>query len=222
MEVAEPYLNPCEHPSLGDRQRWSSEVLWVFRFTPSYDIAEIGWRKMCDGSPQRRFYFACCDGLVSEQSWFEIPGTNPKQYYEPIVGATYEVSLAFEPATVMTGTWKGHISGPDLPVDGKEKVQEGEDFGRYLQVGGENLFLQNDMGVAGHLDTRYVLSDSSVQHTMWGQSGVERFQTLNRYFIGAGKNPGASGKTFYQNYSDIHSLYTPTPVATTDHCAPGW
>ncbi len=207
MEVAEPYLNPCS--GLVPRERWSANVLWAFALDEDGGldgVAEIGWRKICTSSgPKKVFFFAVSRvGIVNDGDY--VSGFTPQ------VGATYEFTL--KAANDGSGKWTGLITGPGLG-DGiqHEKVLSGFDHAMFVEAGGENYHLMNDMGVVGHKDVRFKLS-SGVQKTLISEPFKLRMEAP-RYDIVAAHN-------YFQTRSDIHIGATPTPVASTDECAPGW
>lgn len=238
MEVSDPYLNPC--PSNGywfASQVHSSGVLWAWTTPPGesgpyLDLAEIGWRKICNGqqAPVFRWYFSCCNGNVSSfGSYFTDHSTG--EYLSAIPHQSYTVALTFvsHNSDLSRGRWFGVVIGPGIP--GGSAYMASEQYitaegARFMAVGGETRYLSDDMGVSGFRDPRYVLSTSpTVLREMYGNPDVSLNPIPNRYFISGATSGfvGGAGKG-YQVFSDIHSptFPTPTAVVTTTACSPGW
>jgi hypothetical protein len=238
MEVAMPYLNPCTDargtPVTSDRLVWSGQTLWIFTTHLVYhselhtyirepdQIVETGWKRVCDNGCINIFFFACCNGDAGRSSWLINEHVNPPQYYHPVTGGTYQVALEYKqdcdnakPGD-QTG-WCVLITGPGLPETGIADVSRTSALtaGEIVEVGGEARDDVHDMGVSGSLDPRYLAS--GVYKTMWGGNVVLQDESP-RYVI----TTGSHSKNYFQAYSDIHAGNTPTAVATTGVCSPGW
>lgn len=225
MNIARPYLNPCTSPRVVDQQRWSSNVMWIVSEDRSETI-EIGWRRVCTPyGPESRFFFACCNGTVTDSDYWRHPET--EEIVEAVSGATYTFTIAFLEDEGDKGIWLGEVNGPGLPngrLTGEiDLTNVAGDFpgGPSLEVGGENMYKSNDMGVTYFTAPRYLFaSDSGVTpRLMIGDPDVEMhpggWAPTERYQI---FDDGEA----YSIFTDIHVGPTPTPVAITDHCGVGW
>jgi|GEM_PF-3874260 hypothetical protein len=209
VEVADPWINNCEYYD----ELWSSEVMWLVDGT-SDEWLEIGWRRECtvlDG-PFTYMYYA--RGNLDNNG---NPHGFPSRFYyrstsAPVVvypGERVEVSIERLGPSTEEGydRWQFKVGRADA-VPGK--VTMPDTFAPTLiQVGGEVLSDMHDLGVAGHLETRYRLSNGT-QKFLYDQTLADS-QYYPRYRIVAGTG-GFGGSRYFQNHSNIH-VGSPSPTA---------
>lgn len=209
LEIADPWMNPCQGVVAGNR--WASQVMWIVH--PQTNLfAEIGWRRTCQAiGPRDTFYMA-----------YGPPGVVPKAFKDgsgAVIsgqpGERWNMSIMKDTSSnPQYASWKFQISGPGGTFQHAENTVSTSFAPNRVEVGGENLFDLNDMGVAGHLDPMIRLSNGAFSlMSIEPSSNLEIIREApGRYNISRAFGGGFGNRGYFQVYSDIHGAVNPTEV----------
>lgn len=195
-----------------------AQVMWLIDTSNPVRLAEIGWRRTCTVTgPRDALYYAIGPFGVSPSEFRD--GSNNPVFASP--GERWRVSIGqVSSASSDNATWNFQIQGPSGTYEASVSGQPTAFQPNRIDVGGENLYDLNDMGVSGHLDPIIRYSNGSYTimtldpNVTYVRTNVERYDiTHDLMMVGAGEG-------FFQTFSNIHANETPTTVPEgTPNCA---
>lgn len=212
IEVPDPHLEDCD--TLLPGAIWSAQVAWLVG-TTAQESAEIGVLKRCTlAGVQRVLYYASAAGMREFRDEFDRPvAARPGQRWRVIVRKTQISSTADLLSFYAEDTEGNKYQGEETPI--------AHFTATWAQVGGENLYYQNDMGVSGHLETTATTESDDWTFMYYDPTLTIPNLFAPRYVMvkgsgGWGPFGGGAGSYYLQVRSDIHVEATPTPGADPD------
>lgn len=219
IEVADEWLNGCggAPPS----QSFTSEVLWLLQSGSPTRWIEVGVRRKCNGDNVQVFPYHTTGVINANGSGSAFPARFKD-------GSGNDVDV--DPATRVDVTIKdmGEIVGESSYHEWRTRISFGGNtfeakdsmlstfHPTMVRVGGENVTDLHDMGVTGHLATRYLLSTGSgLVLTFLSDRTVNAHQDAPRYNIRKGAG-GFGGSNYFQVFSNIH-VGNPSPTAVPEN-----
>lgn len=217
IEVADEWLNGCSGPP--SAQTYTSQVMWIIDPPTGQSTTtrwlEVGIRKRCDisQSVELRPYWSTgvLNGGVG--SAFPAPFKNGTSdvSVDPATRVDVHVKkLGFADPNHAQSLWQFEVSINGTTFASRPQVMPGSFSPNVIRVGGENMSDLHDMGVSGHLNTRYLLENgANLDLTFLADRTVNKLEDP-RYFIDKGSG-GFGDSEYFQTTTDIHHN-DPTPT----------
>jgi hypothetical protein len=207
IEIADPWFNTCPG---GGYKKWVAQVMWLVDDSSDY-FAEVGWRRECNGSSARDYaYYA--EGRIINNVGYGNPRVFVDSNWNPVSvspGERIRVRIMKEgPGEYAQNLWRFQLEKGGSVYEPKAVSISTSFLPKEIHVGGENLYDHHDMGVSGHLETTYKLSNGT-QLFLYDRS-VSTKQDYPRYRIVKGSG-GFGNSRYFQTHSNIH-VNSPSPT----------
>lgn len=210
IEVADEWLNGCSDAP--PNQTHTSQVMWLFDPGSTARLVEIGVRRQCSGGNVVVKPYYSQGTMISGGSASAFPRYFKNGSVDVTVNPATRVDVTMKNMGQISGEsanrWQFRVSFGGSTYEARASVTDAFEPIE-IHVGGENMTDLHDMGISGHLNTRYQLQNQSLLFLK--DRTVTVSEDAPRYVIWKGTG-GFGGASYFQTHTDIHTG-SPAPTA---------